>query len=122
MDQHIVHLTDYLISKHGFDNLGEVQSTPRSRTQFIKHVAIHLEAGELQKMKPSKLGEILGELKLGDMDVSREDLLVNVHFAGDCLNLLRSLVASCLAHVIYERLFHSGAQIPPYMKRSPRSR
>lgn len=101
MNAHIEHLTSTLIRKHRLDIFAE---QVESWDVFIKLVKERLEQNDVRAMSPKKLGIIMCSLEIGDVMAGKQELLSHAFFGGDCGDLLRSLVAACLAYVIKERL------------------
>ena len=74
------------------------------RSEFVSYVKLDLEAGAVAKMNPETLGRIMASFEIGDVMASGRELFANVHFVGDCEDLLRQLVSICLAYAIRESL------------------
>lgn len=101
MRAYIKNLTDNFIGKH---HLEEEREFYPNRSDFLKHIAFTLEICELQNMRPETLGKILGEFEVCDVMASQAEIVEQLHFSGDCMDLLRRLVATTLAHAIFHRL------------------
>ena len=102
MRQYIVNLTNHLIGKHHYE---EVACRSKNPDEFIKHVKLDLDSGDVQVMSPETLGKIMCSLEIGDVMASREELFNGVVFGGDCGEMLRELVSLCLAYAIRDRLY-----------------
>lgn len=114
MKQYIVNLTNHLISKNHYN---ETFQRVRDLDEFVEHVKIDLEAGDVRTMSPAKLGEIMCSLESGDVLASGRDLFNNTHFSGDCEEFLRELVSLSLAYVIRDRIDdRSPAGIPRWKR------
>lgn len=131
MRPYIKNLTDQLINKNNFDFMFDSIMTrdaenPRvflgkAKRVFLESVETQLEAGDVGKMNPSTLGEIMSSLEIGDVMVGKEELFKQLHFSGNCEELLRELVATCLAFLIHDRLDPNNNEdnphpIEPYQK------
>lgn len=117
MRPYIVNLTNNLIGKNDFD--ATIQRMGPKSDKFIDYVQLTLEAGDISKMSSSKLGEIMSSFEVGDVMAGKE-LLGDLGFNGDCDDLLRHLVARCLAFVIRDRLTGDlHPQIPRWEGRLP---
>ncbi len=120
MREYIKNLTDNLIGKNRYD---EVDLKMRGQQGYpgnlVDHVKVDLEAGDIQDMNPETLGKIMANLEIGDVMASRKELFDNLHFSGNCEDLLRELVALCLAFVVRDRLDPSQRLIPTYRNSSP---
>jgi hypothetical protein len=58
-------------------------------------------------------------LEIGDVLIGKQELFQELHFAGDCGDLLREMVSVVLARVIHDRLDPVMAEsgiIPPYVR------
>jgi hypothetical protein len=73
------------------------------RLSLIEHIKEQLEIQDVADMSPETLGRIMGSLELFDVNASKDDLLRNLHFGGDCETMFRELVAICLAYAIAGR-------------------
>ena len=113
--EYIKNLTNHLIDTHHYDD--EVWSRSNTRTSFPRHVALDLEANDIRDMSPETLGRILCSLEIGNVMASKNELFCALHFAGDCEEMLRELVALCLAYVIRDRLYPPAiSNLPPYRR------
>ncbi|MDO8633074.1 MAG: hypothetical protein Q7K38_00790 [Candidatus Wildermuthbacteria bacterium] len=101
MRQYIVNLTDNLIGKNRYD---EIVRRIGIGNEFVRHVKIDLECGDVRNMSPETLGKIMCSFEVGDVVASQLELFEGVHFSGDCEEMLRELVSLCLAYVIRDRL------------------
>lgn len=116
MKEYIKNLTTGLISTHCYD---ELSKRIPDRADFLQHVKIDLEAGDIGKMRPETLGKIMAALDIGDVMASKEELFGGVHFSGNCEDLLRELVALCLAYVIRDRMDdQQKSLVAPYQRRT----
>ncbi len=109
MRKYIVNLTDHLAVLHRYGT----SSLPSN--ELRKHIALDLYIKDVADMRPEKLGEILCSLESGDVMATKQELLSLVHFSGDCGDMLRELVAACLAYVIVDRMDQYGTErgLPP---------
>jgi hypothetical protein len=101
MRPYIVNLTNNLIGKHRFDDL--ILMYLPNRQEFIQCAKIELQTWDVADMSPETLGRIMGFLETGDVIESKAELLSSVRFHGECGDMLRELVAICLAYVIAAR-------------------
>ncbi|MBI1957081.1 MAG: hypothetical protein HYS44_01315 [Candidatus Niyogibacteria bacterium] len=117
MRPYIKNLTDNLIGKHRFDDAFKRES---DRDEFLRQVQFDLENIDVNDMKPETLGKIMCSFEVGDVMAAKEHLAQGIHFAGDCGEMLRELVALCLAYAIRERLeeseYEHGSPVPPYRR------
>lgn len=118
MRKYIVDLTDQLIGRNGYDR---PPFNLLNHSQFVQCIKEDLWlGGDVSEMNPETLGKIMGSLEIGDVVASKAELLGALSFSGSCEDLLRELVALCLAFVIRDRLdpgLHSSPSIPPYKAR-----
>jgi hypothetical protein len=118
VQQYIVNLTNDLIRRKHYDIMPpELIMTNANRERFRERVKDDLEQEDVRKMNPETLGRILCSLHIGDVMAKKQELIGNLHFAGDCEDLLRELVATALAFVIRDRLdptMPEMSDIPPY--------
>jgi len=113
MRKYIENLTDDLIRKHRYDEASRTifKGKPAAFRAFI---AWDLFIEDVADMRPETLGKILCSFETGDVmspHPGRE-----VSFSDNCENMLRELVARCLAYAIEGR-FNPVARemgIPPY--------
>jgi hypothetical protein len=115
MRPYIVNLTNNLIGKHDYDRL----SKRMDRLNFFEHVKDGLEVHDVEEMTPETLGRILCSLEIGDVMASKAEMLNGLHFSGDCEDMLRGLVATCLAYAIAGRLESDDTRmndIPAYRR------
>lgn len=113
MRKYIENLTDHLIRKNGYEDI--LERLDNNKEEFLKFVKLDLEAGDIKDMNPETLGKIMCSLETGDVMASGKELFEKVHFAGNCEEMLRELVALCLAYVIRDRLkLVPRPGIPPY--------
>lgn len=101
MRQYIVNLTNHLIDKNRYDEIFYKISNP---DEFIRHVKLDLDSGDVRAMNPDTLGRIMCSFKTGDVKASKKDLFGGISFSGDCEEMLRELVSLCLAYAIRDRL------------------
>lgn len=101
MRPYIVNLTNNLIGKNRFDEIS--MRYPRQPRRFTQRVKEQLEVGDIADMSPETLGRIMGALEIGDVMASKAEMLDGLHFGGDCGDMLRELVAICLAYAIAKR-------------------
>ena len=116
MEQYIVNLTDDLIRRNHYDRV-RPERMLGNRVRFVERVKDELETGDIRKMNPETLGRILCSLHIGDVMAAKQEIIGSLHFAGDCEDLLRELVATALAFVIRDRLdptMPEMSDIPPY--------
>jgi len=119
MRPYIVNLTDNLIGKYRLD---DVFKRMGDRDEFLEHVRFDLESIDVKDMKPETLGKIMCSFEVGDVAAVKRELFQEVSFAGDCGEMLRELVALCLAYVIRERLEPITERgIAPYCRAAKRS-
>ncbi len=104
MREYIKNLTDNLISKNRYDEVDLRLRAESSLTSLVEYVKVDLEAGDVKNMNPETLGRIMANFEIGDVMASKADIVEWIHFNGDCEDLLRELVALCLAFVIKDRL------------------
>ncbi len=122
MREYIKNLTDHLITKNRYDELDlklRGDRNPRVAS-LVDHVKLDLESGDVRKMNPETLGKIMANLEIGDVMASKKELIDELHFSGDCEDLLRELVSLCLAFVIRDRLTgfqpHEERLVPLYRR------
>jgi AraC-like DNA-binding protein len=110
MREYIQNLTDNLIARNHYDKVDlKMRGEQNYPNNLVDHIKWDLATGDVRKMNPETLGRIMCSLETGDVMASKKELLVdNLGFAGDCEDLLRELVALCLAFVIRDRLDHSA--------------
>ena len=118
MRPYIINLTNTLIGKNRFEEMRTRFTGPALNEKFLEHVQLDLLAGDVRDMNPATLGKILCSLEIGE--VMSSHLGKEVHFNGDCEEMLRELVARALAYVIVDRLDPVDSKnVPPYvMKKS----
>lgn len=118
MRPYIVNLTNNLISKNRYD---EIFFRLGYGDEFVAHVQLDLEAGDIRTMNPETLGKIMASFEIGDVMAGKAELLKDVGFSGDCEELLRGLVARCLAFIVRDRLDDRGRMgvVPPWTGRLP---
>lgn len=119
MREYLVDLTNHLIGRHGFDQY--VVANMFDEAGIFRHIALVLETDDLSKMRPETLGKILGSLELGNVLLSKQEIVDRLYFAGDPVDLLRNIVACCLASVICTRLTGDkellrDVKVPPYKR------
>jgi len=117
MREYIQNLTNNLIAKNHYDQVDlRLRGEQNYPNNLVDHIKWDLAAGDVRKMNPETLGKIMANFEIGDVMASKKELLVdNLGFAGDCEDLLRELVALCLAFVIRDRLDHSDMNhVPSY--------
>lgn len=100
MRPYIVNLTSHLIGKNRYD----VIFLRPDVLDFVRHVKLDLDSGDVRNMSPETLGKIMCSFEVGDIIASKQELLEGVHFSGDCEEMLRELVSLCLAYAIRDRL------------------
>lgn len=116
MREYIVNLTNNLIGKFRYHEMFHRMS---SKEEFISHVQHDLAITDVADMSAETLGRILCNLKSGDVWAGKKDLIDRLHFNGDYEDLLRELVAICLAYVIKERVDpQSVVNVPPYITKN----
>lgn len=99
--EYIQNLTRELISTNAF---GITFQTCATMKDFIKHAKEQLLHKSVREMNPATLGKIMGAFEIGDVLASKQELLGDLFFGGDCEELLRELVATCLAYKTYYHL------------------
>lgn len=99
MRKYIIDLTNHLIAKNGYDQMFQ---TFKNKDSFLKYVKDDLTYGEVADMNPATLGKIMCSFEIGDVMSAHPGK--EVLFGGDCENMLREMVALCLAYVIRDRL------------------
>jgi hypothetical protein len=119
MTKYLVNLTNNLIAKNHFDFHSDGFRNGREGiwNDFLTHVKVTLEFDDVAKMNSETLGRIMCEFEVGDVMASKKELLGGVTFSGDCGDMLRGLVALCLAFAIRDRLDYSSdrnQEIPTY--------
>lgn len=98
---YIANLTRDLAGRNHFGMSLEKLET---REAFIAFAQTQLCGGDVGKMNPATLGRIMCSFEIGDVLASKEELCMRITFAGNCEDLLRELVATCLAYKIYHYL------------------
>jgi hypothetical protein len=116
MSPYILNLTNHLIGKYNFDHDRGPMSLGQQHNR-IDYLKIQLETHGLRGMKAETLGKIMSELDIGDVMATKEEIFKHVGFYGDCENLLREVVATCLAYTISERLSQTEGHLPRYRRR-----
>ena len=101
MSPYILDLTSHLIKKNRYGDL--LQHNLDSHA-LLSHIQLDLESGDVRDMNPATLGKIMTAFEIGDVMASKEDLFRQVHFTGDCEDLLRQMISTCLAYAIRDRL------------------
>lgn len=116
MREYIVNLTNNLIGKNNYDEIWAHRSRLGGYEGFLKHVKVDLEnCDDVRNMNPETLGKIMCSFEIGDVMSSHPGR--EVLFTGDCEQLLRDLVATCLAYVIRDRLDPDRPTLlPPYKR------
>ena len=111
MKEYIKNLTDYLIAKNRYEVIAREYHKPH----FLRHVIIDLLLRDVQQMKPEKLGTIIGSFEFGDVQADR-NFLSEIGYSGNPSEVLRGMVSTCLAIVIWDRLNSEAASsnLPPY--------
>lgn len=98
MRKYIVDLTDHLIAKNNY-----VQTFRKlDKKLFLGFVKNDLYCGDVKEMSPGTLGKIMCSFEVGDITAKHPGK--GVPFSGDCEEMLREIVALCLAYVIRDRL------------------
>ncbi len=118
MTLYIVNLTNTLIGKHRFDIL--FCNREDYKPDFTEMVAEILQANDVRKMSPETLGRILCSMEPGDVMADKQQLTERLSFGGDPGEMLRWMVAVCLAYVITSRLDPKmeESHIAPYRRTS----
>jgi hypothetical protein len=98
MRKYIVDLTDNFIGKNNYVRTFKTLN----KKMFLGFVKNDLYCGEVKKMSPATLGKIMCSFEVGDVSIVHPGK--GVPFAGDCEDMLREVVALCLAYVIRDRL------------------
>lgn len=107
-DQYINNLMHNLVMTNG---LLDVYKRIPGQDAFVNFTSIQLGAKDVHRMNPATLGKIMCSFEIGEVLPSREELLGQLSFSGDCEALFRELVSKCLAHAIYASLvFEEQAQ------------
>lgn len=109
MRQYIVNLTNNLIGKRNYDELWD---KCQNNEKFIAHCQMDLYCGDVLTMNPETLGKIMASFEIGDVMASQKELLHELHFSGDCEDVLRELTARCLAYAIMQRLEPAHLRLP----------
>ena len=113
MTKYIVNLTNNLIGKNRLHVMAKRFANERGG--FLAFTMATLVNHDIKDMKPETLGRVMCELEVGDVLASKQYLCQAIHFGGDCGDMLRELVAICLAHAILERLDENcNSMAPPY--------
>lgn len=100
--QYIENLVKYLINKNNYIEL--FHRVQIGFDEFIGHVKWDLYAGEVKKMNPKTLGQIMCSFQPGEIRVDKDELFEKISFSGDCEDMLRELVSLCLACVIMDHI------------------
>jgi hypothetical protein len=105
--QYIQNLVSNLIGKNRYS---ELVKAPRILTysQLLDHIKYDLFCGDVRRMRPGTLGRIMCSFDIGEVMSAHPGK--EVRFSGDCEDLLRELVALCLAYAIRDRI---GPVNPP---------
>jgi hypothetical protein len=101
MRQYIENLTTNLINKNRFDL---VFKKIKDQNRFINFVSMDLQACDISQMNPETLGKIMCSFEIGDVMASKQEIFNGVDFSGDCEEMLREIVSTCLAYKISDRL------------------
>jgi hypothetical protein len=122
MREYIRNLTDTLIRQRGFCQLVDGYCGPRNDGVVLNAIKHILEEDDICHMRPETLGKIMGNLNVGDLSIGKVELFTTLHFSGDGEDLLREMVALCLACVIRDRLspFGGPCALPQYQRKTPR--
>lgn len=115
MGPYITRLTGNLIGKNNYDN---VLRRCRTKQEFISHVRVDLEFGDVAGWTPETLGRVMCSFEPGEIPVVH--LGKEVHFYGDCAAMLREMVSVALAHLIHERLVLQDPKDPRMIPRFKR--
>ncbi len=119
MSPYILNLTNHLISKHRYDEfLTKVNLALTHPNLRIRELRASLEVQALQDMKAETLGKIMRELDIGDVMATKDEIFQHVGFSGDCEDMLRELVATCLAFTISERILQTEGHLPCYRRKA----
>jgi hypothetical protein len=110
--KYLIRLTDDLIATGKY---AEWHTRLEKLGEFFEHVRMDLSIGKVAEMSPDRLGRILASFEVGHVMATKEELFAKVTFSGNCEELLRELVAVCLAYFIRDRFDPTCAQhVPPY--------
>lgn len=112
MRPYIKNLTDHLISRNRFFDEWKLI---KDREKFLQTVKRTLLVRDVQDMRSETLGKIMCSFEPEDVPAARHELLKGIAYGGDCEEVLRELVALCIAYAIRERIDHQrGSPVPPY--------
>lgn len=100
-EQYIQNLFDFLTNKNRFK---EAVGRFTNSEDFINYIRVQLLYGDLERMKPETLGKIMGAFEVGSVLTTKKEIMKHVTYAGNCGDMLREIVASCLAHAIGNKL------------------
>lgn len=117
MRPYIVNLTNNLIGKNRYD---EIYAKFKTIDNFVNHVQMDLYCGDVLTMNPETLGKIMASFEIGDVMATKKELFNDLHFSGDCEDVLRELTARCLAYAIMQRFEPAHIRlpdVPPWRKR-----
>ncbi len=104
MRKYIEHLTNNLIGENNFGRLAINMHGSGSFPDFQKQVMHDLLAGSVAAMTPEKLGKIMSEFELADIERSREAVASALILKIDGEEVLCQLVAAILSCIIRDRL------------------
>jgi hypothetical protein len=109
--QYLINLTNNLISKNGYDRL-------RLGSVGLRHYIVQdlTCGGDVFRMSPAKLGEIMAAFDIGDVLATKQEIFELVRFSGHCGDMLRELVSTCLAFYIEARLDECESNVEPYRR------
>jgi hypothetical protein len=115
MGPYIKRLTGNLIGKNNYD---DVLRRCQTKQEFINHVKVDLESGDVEEWTPETLGRVMCSFEDGEVLVTH--LGKEVHFTGNCGTMLREMVSLALAHLIHDRLVpqdpKNPRRIPPFKR------
>lgn len=109
MRSYIVNLTNNLIGKNRYDDIFRRMG---NEDEFLTHVKFDLDANDVHNMTPETLGKVMCSFEIGDVLSAHPGK--EVTFSGDCEELLREIVSTCLAYAIRSRL--NGESKMPYVR------
>lgn len=113
MGQYLINLTQSLIKSNHYDELASVIG---NRT-ITENIMMHLLVNDIAKMRPETLGKIMCAFEIGDVMTTSKEISKYVGFNGDCEEMLRRLVAFCLASLIRDRLANTCVgDMPPFTR------
>lgn len=102
MRKYIENLTSHFILKNRYN--AALSMIDGEDDFLLYYLKTDLLSGDVRQMSPKTLGKIMCSFEIGDVMASTEDLFNGVSFSGDCEEMLRELVAHCLAYKIKDVL------------------